>query len=172
MSAIVLICRCGRAGPLAGTVCGSSVFRSARAMQCPGRQSDGADFWHAPPPPWGGRGGGHARHGPGPLPHARHTWQYIGAEEARPLLKSTEPEAAEHVVRLSFTHSACVCVPVSGVDTPESGPPTGHYLPPPLNKKCPCIVGGGGEGTVTFTFRNLQKSSILSFSCMSVGWTR
>ena len=26
--------------------------------------------------------------------------------------------------------------------------------------------GGGGEGTVTFTFPNLQKSSILSFSCV------
>ena len=42
--------------------------------------------------------------------------------------------------------------------------------PPPLYKKHPCIVSGGGEGTVTFTFLTLQKSSILSFSaCLLVG---
>ena len=39
------------------------------------------------------------------------------------------------------------------------------WLPPlpTLYNKRPCIVSGGG-GILTFTFPNVQKSSILSFS--------
>ena len=49
-----------------------------------------------------------------------------------------------------------------------------HPPPLPLYKKRPCILsaGGRGEGTVTFALPNLQKSSILSFSRVFVGWTK